>query len=132
MINPTIATTITMTTTFGSSKLWLATTSAAAMLRWPVPSAMTRFVPASGPPSNQPIPKPNAINRSPARIPRVPKTCRTLSMLAAVIKHTNRMRLALEIQSSAIEPKHLREGQRAERHQDEIGQQSEHDEPDIA
>ena len=44
-INPTIATTITMTTTFGSLKLWLATTSAAAMLRWPVPSAMTRFVP---------------------------------------------------------------------------------------
>ena len=37
MINPTIATTITMTTTFGSLKLWLATTSAAAMLRWAVP-----------------------------------------------------------------------------------------------
>ena len=34
-INPTIATTITMTTTFGSLKLWLPTTSAAAMLRWP-------------------------------------------------------------------------------------------------
>ena len=44
MINPTMATTMTMTTTFGSLKLWLATTSAAAMLRWPVPSAMTRFV----------------------------------------------------------------------------------------
>ncbi|MGA8988954.1 MAG: hypothetical protein WB500_00960, partial [Rhodoplanes sp.] len=40
----------------------------AAMLRWPVPSAMTRLVSASGPPSNQPIPKPNAISRSPARI----------------------------------------------------------------
>jgi hypothetical protein len=33
MINPTIETTITITTTFGSSKLWLATTSAAAALR---------------------------------------------------------------------------------------------------
>ena len=33
MINPAMATTITMTTTFGSLKLWLATTSAAAMLR---------------------------------------------------------------------------------------------------
>src|SRR5689334_288175 len=50
----TIATTITMTITFGSLKLWLATTSAAAMLRWPVASAMTRFVSALGPPSNQP------------------------------------------------------------------------------
>jgi hypothetical protein len=43
MINPTTVTTITMTTTFGSLKLWLATTSAAAMLRWLVPSAMTRL-----------------------------------------------------------------------------------------
>ena len=42
MINPTIATTITMTTTFGSLKLWLATTSAAAMLRWLVPSVNRR------------------------------------------------------------------------------------------
>ena len=50
-INPTIATTITMTTTLGSLKLWLATTSAAAMLRWPVPYAMTRLVSALGPPS---------------------------------------------------------------------------------
>ena len=33
IINPTIATTITITTTFGSSKLWFATTSAAAILR---------------------------------------------------------------------------------------------------
>ena len=31
--NPTMATTMTITTTFGSLKLWLATTSAAAMLR---------------------------------------------------------------------------------------------------
>ena len=86
-INPTIATTITITTTFASLKLWLATTSAAAMLRWPVPSAMTRLVSALGPPSNQPVPRPNAINKSPARIPRVPNTCKTLSMFAAVIKH---------------------------------------------
>ena len=229
MINPTIATTITMTTTFGSLKLWLATTSAAAMLRWPVPSAMTRLVSSPGPPSNQPIPKPNAINRSPARIPRVPKTCRTLSMFAAVINNTSRMRLTLEIQSSTgftrrgqvlvtrlqgkpdgereqhqqdegasnlprinsnsreqqrqddrqitdgddhqqhhrangkgevalgkfselrqerragrtteqqqsnpkgfVEPEHLRQGERAKGHQDEIGQQSEHDQPGIA
>jgi hypothetical protein len=32
-------------------------------------------------------------------IPRVPKTCRTLSMFAAVINTTRRMRLTLEIQS---------------------------------
>ena len=50
-------------------------------------------VSASGPPSNQPIPKPNVMNRTPARIPRVPKTCRTLSMFAAVINNTSRMRL---------------------------------------
>ena len=55
MINPTIATTITMTTTFGSSKLWLATTNAAAILRCAVPSAMTRFVSAAGPPRNKPV-----------------------------------------------------------------------------
>ena len=69
MINPTIATTITMTTTFELLKIWLATTSAAAMLRWPVPSATTSFASLSGPPSNQPVSKPNVINRSPARIP---------------------------------------------------------------
>ena len=57
MINPTIATTITMTTTFGSLKLWLATTSAAAMLRWPVPSAITRLVSALGPPEQPTSPK---------------------------------------------------------------------------
>jgi hypothetical protein len=34
MINPTIATTITMTTAFGSLKLWLATTRGAAILLW--------------------------------------------------------------------------------------------------
>jgi hypothetical protein len=73
MINPTIATTITMTSTLGSLKLWLATTSAAAMLRWPVPSAMTRLVPVSGPTSNQPIPKHNTINRDSARVHRVPR-----------------------------------------------------------
>jgi hypothetical protein len=53
MMNPEIATTITMTTTCGSLKLWLATTSAAAMLRWAVPSATTRLESASGPPSNR-------------------------------------------------------------------------------
>ena len=68
MINPTIATTITMTTTFEALKIWLATTSAAAMLRWPVPSATTSFASLSGPPSNQPVSKPNVINRSLARI----------------------------------------------------------------
>jgi hypothetical protein len=96
--NPTIATTITMTITLGSLKLGLAITSAAAMLRWPVPSARTRLVSPSDPPSNPPVPKPNAINGSSARIPRVPKTCRTLSMFA--INNTSWMRLALEIQSS--------------------------------
>ena len=70
------------------------------MLRCPVPSATTHFVSALGPPSNQPIPRPNAIKRSPARIARVPNTCKTLSMFAAVIKHINRTRLTLEIQSS--------------------------------
>jgi hypothetical protein len=98
--NPTIATTITMTITLGSLKLGLAITSAAAMLRWPVPSARTLLVSPSDPPSNQPVPKPNAINRNPARIPRVPQTCRTLSMFVAVINNTSRTRLALEIQSS--------------------------------
>ena len=48
MINPTIATTITMTTTFGSLKLWLPTTSAAAMLRWAVASASTVRVSLAG------------------------------------------------------------------------------------
>ena len=69
MINPTIATTITMTTTFGSLKLWLATTSAAAMLRWPVPSAITRFVSALGPPSNQPVPKAQRDKQKPRKDP---------------------------------------------------------------
>src|SRR5262245_18824295 len=39
--NPTIPTTTTIATTFGSSKLWLATTSAAAIFRWAVPSPKT-------------------------------------------------------------------------------------------
>jgi hypothetical protein len=60
----------------------------------------TRFVSTLDPPSNHPVPTPNAINRSPARSPRVPNTCKTLSIFAAVIKHTSRMRLTLEIQSS--------------------------------
>src|SRR5438046_2444443 len=55
---PTIATTTTMTTTFGSLKLWPATTSAAAMLRCAVPRARTRRFSTSGPPKNQPVPKP--------------------------------------------------------------------------
>ena len=100
MINPTTAITITKTTTLGSSKLWLATTSAAAALRWPVPSAMTRLVSTLRPPSSQPIPTPNTVRSSPARIPNVPKTCRILSMFAAVINNTSRIRLTLEIQSS--------------------------------
>src|SRR5215475_3306571 len=71
---PTIATTITMTTTFGSLKLWLPTTSAAAILRCPVPNASTRLVSALGPPRNHPLPKPSARKRTPARMPRVPNT----------------------------------------------------------
>ena len=70
------------------------------MLRWPVPRAKTRLVSLPGPPSNQPMPKPSATNRRPAKMPRVPKTSRTLSMLAAVINNTSKMRLTLEIQSS--------------------------------
>lgn len=62
-----------MMTTLGSLKLSLATTSAAAMLRCPVPRANARRVSRPGPPSIQPVPKPSAINRSPARIPRVPQ-----------------------------------------------------------
>ena len=74
MINPTIPTTMTMTTTFGSLKLWLATTSAAAMLRWLVPRAMTRLVSVPGPPSNQPIPRPKAI----IEVPQAFLVCRRL------------------------------------------------------
>src|SRR5512132_2960767 len=40
---------------------------------------MTRLVSTSGPPSSQQIPIPSAMKSSPARIPNVPKTCRTLS-----------------------------------------------------
>ena len=64
MINPTIATTITMTTTFGSLKLWLPTTSAAA-----IALAGTEchypFGTALGPLEQPASPKPNAINKSP-------------------------------------------------------------------
>jgi hypothetical protein len=100
MINPTIATTITMTTTFGSLKLWLPTTSAAAILRCAVASASTGRVSLPGPPSIQPMQNPSAMNRSPASIPRVPKTWRTLSKFTTVISTIKRMRLTLESQSS--------------------------------
>jgi hypothetical protein len=60
MINPTIATTITMTTTFGSLKLWLPTTSPAAILRCAVASASTGRVSLPGPPSIQPMQNPSA------------------------------------------------------------------------
>src|SRR5215203_1130543 len=52
--SPTIAITTTMTTTPGSPKLWLATTSAAAMFRCAVPRPRTDRVSLAGPPSAQP------------------------------------------------------------------------------
>ena len=100
IINPTIATTTTITTTFGSSKLWLPTTSAAAIFRCAVASASTGRVSLLGPPSTHPMQNPNAMNRSAARMPRVPKTWRTLSKFTTVISTINRMRLILESQSS--------------------------------
>ena len=51
---PPTATTTIMTTTFGSSKLWLATTSAAAMFRCDVPRPSTNLVSLAGPPRSQP------------------------------------------------------------------------------
>src|SRR4051794_37332164 len=66
-------------TALGSLKLWLAITRAAAILRWAVPRASTHLA-SLGPPSSHPTLNPNAVNRKPARIPRVPKTCRTLSI----------------------------------------------------
>ena len=53
-------------TTLGSLKLSLATTSAAAMLRCPVPRANARRVSMAGPPSIQPTPKPSAIKKEPS------------------------------------------------------------------
>jgi len=52
---PTTATTTTMTTTFGSSRLWPATTSAAAMFRCDVPRPNTNLVSLAGPPRTQPV-----------------------------------------------------------------------------
>jgi hypothetical protein len=62
-----------------------------AAIRCAVPSAKTRLVSLPGPPSSHPIAKPRAINKRPARIPRVPKTSRTLSMFAALINNTSRI-----------------------------------------
>ena len=104
VIKERIAITVTMTTTFGSLKLSVATMSAAAILRCEVPSATTRFVSPPGPPSNQPIANPSAINRSPARIARDPKTCTTLLMFAAVISNSSSNRLIFEMTSSTASP----------------------------
>src|SRR5215218_984060 len=87
--SPTIAMTTTMTPTFGSSKLWLATTSAAAMFRCAVPRPRTDRVSLAGPPSAQPQAKPTARNRTPARMPPVPKiaiTLRTFNNVWSVIR----------------------------------------------
>jgi hypothetical protein len=46
--------TTTMTTTLGALKLWPATTSAAAILRYAVPTPRTGRVSAVGPPSAHP------------------------------------------------------------------------------
>jgi len=72
MSSPTIATTTTMTTTFGSLKFWPPTTGAAAILRCAVPNASTPFVPRPGPPRNYPEPKPPMRKRMLAEMPRVP------------------------------------------------------------
>src|SRR6266481_3832716 len=56
--SPTIATTTTMTSTSGSVKFWPPTTSAAAILRWEVPNAITLLVSEPGPPRSHPTLKP--------------------------------------------------------------------------
>src|SRR5262249_11416879 len=76
--NETIMTTAIITTTFGSSKFWPATTSAAAVLRCAVPSASTLRVSVAGPPSTQPMPTDTAVKTTAARMPNVPSTLSTL------------------------------------------------------
>ena len=94
--NPTIATTTTMTTTFGSVKLWLATTRAAAMLRCAVPSPRTVRVSAAGPPSNWPITKPMAMKSKPARMARVPNKESTLLKFTTTCSAIKTIRPRLE------------------------------------
>jgi len=98
MKSPTIATTTTITTTFGSANP-LATTSAAAMLRCAVPSASTLRVSRPGPPKSQPVPKPSAMSSRPARMPPVPNTLSTLRRFAPVIATMSTVRLRLETRS---------------------------------
>ena len=74
-------TTVIITTTFASVKFWPATTSAAAVLRWAVPSESTPRVSAPGPPSTHPMPKQMATKISAATMPNEP---RMLTMLPKV------------------------------------------------
>jgi hypothetical protein len=110
---PTTATTTTMTTTFGSLKLWLPTTSEAAMLRCAVPKARTRRVSVVGPPSHHPTAKATAIKRRPARMPPVPNTASTFLMFVTTRRSTKAMRLRLEMRLSSGLVRAARDGKRA-------------------
>src|SRR6266576_878179 len=103
--SPTTATTTTQTTTFGSVKFWPPTTSAAAMLRWAVPSASTLFVSCARPPSSQPRPKPTSRNRTLARTPRVPNRSRMLRTFVTSWSTIIRTRLTVETRLRRAAPR---------------------------
>src|SRR5206468_4088868 len=148
---PTIATTTTMTTTFGSLKLWLPTTSEAAMLRCAVPKARTRRVSVIGPPSHHPTAKVTAIKRRPARMPPVPNTASTFLMFVTTRRSTKAMRLRLEMRLSSgvvraggsaqeqeshterlVESQKRSESGSGKRRQNKICHHGQHDQTDIA
>jgi hypothetical protein len=91
------AATITMISTLGSSKLWLARTSATVKFRVPVLRASTRRVSAFAPPTNHPTPTPRMVSSTPAMMPCEPKMWRTLSRLSNKISATIDTRLTFDM-----------------------------------
>src|SRR3954469_19450812 len=94
--NETIMTTVIITTTLASVKFWPATTSAAAVLRWAVPSESTPRVAAPGPPSTQPMPKQTATKISAATMPSDPRMLTMLPRCPAVVSTTTKIMLMLD------------------------------------